>query len=667
MIILGLSGGPNLVYENLFGLTPYQAHDSACVLVEDGEVLFAIEEERLNRIKHTNKFPSQAMRFCLDSRGIGIEDVDLIAYYSCEEIVDLSTKKMFLSSAQAPVLFNSASLIQHLIAREFGVVVEASKLRFVHHHYAHAMSAYAMSGFEKALIISIDGQGDQSSGMALVGESTRLEQLANFTVENSLGHFYTQTIAFLGYKIFDEYKVMGLAPYGNPKTYRSAFRSFYQLHADGEYEIDREKLLHLFELFTPRRKWEPFTQVHKDIAAALQESLEEIAFHIIKHYQQATGQRHLCLVGGVAHNCTLNGKVLDAGLFDGVFVQPAAHDAGGALGAALCAYYQARPDAKKPGELKQVYWGTESGPAESVLNGLTPWHDFISFEKVDSQIDQRAAELLAGGSVLGWVQGRSEFGPRALGNRSILADPRPAENKERINQMVKKREGYRPFAPSVLEEYVDEYFVVPENQKQLPFMVFVVKVKEDKRALLGAITHVDGTARVQTVARETNAAFWSVIHEFHNITGIPMLLNTSFNNHAEPIVDSIEDAVVCFLTTQLDYLVAGDYLVKKKDIALLNYLSLKPSLPAYISLSQVRRVGPGGGPVTLLAMENSYDPEFRHALPAETFRLLTLANGKKTLRELFSEMGSRADEPGMREMVNEILDLWSRRLIILRP
>ncbi len=666
MIVLGLSGGPDLVHENLFGLTPHQDHDAACVLVEDGEVRFAIEEERLNRIKHTNKFPHRAIRFCLESRGIGIDDVDLVAFYHCAEIVDLAAKHLFLTSPRMPALHDAAGLFRHLLAKGPAGEVPVEKLRFVHHHHAHAMSAYAMSGFERALVVSIDGAGDLSSGIVMVGKPGGLEQLASFPVEKSLGHFYSDTIAYLGYRKFDEYKVMGLAPYGDPAVYRDAFRSLYRLLPGGDWELNQPGLFRLFELITPRRKGEPFTQQHKDVAAALQEALEEIAFHLLRHYRQATGESNLCLAGGVAHNCTLNGKILNAGLFENLFVQPAAHDAGCALGAALHAYYQERPQAPK-GELAHVFWGTDVGGADEVLAALAPWRDFLSFERVP-RIAERTARLLAEGSVVGWVQGRSEFGPRALGSRSIVADPRPFENKERINRMVKKREGYRPFAPAVLEEHVGEYFVVPPGQQRFPFMIYVVDVQEDKRTLLGAITHVDGTARIQTVARDTSAPFWDLIEEFRQITGVPMVLNTSFNNDVEPIVDSIADAVVCFLTTNLDRLVVGDYLVTKKEPAADSFLALRVSLPAYVGLSAVRRIDGEGGPSMRLALENSYDREFRHELPGPIFDLLSRADGKQTLRELLAQMDGGVERGGgAAAMVGAVAELWSRRLVVLAP
>ncbi|MBN3942865.1 MAG: carbamoyltransferase C-terminal domain-containing protein [Nostoc sp.] len=666
MLVLGFSGGPELIHENLYERTLGAVHDSAIVLVEDGEVIFAIEEERLNRIKHTNKFPGESLRLCLKSSGIQLEEVDLIAYYASKEYLEIMLKLLFFDNTNVSVpIIDPTIFFQQLFRRELNSEINPDKFCFVTHHYTHAMSALALSGYESSLVTTFDGMGEGISGMVFEGEGTRLKQIAGIPESKSLGNFYENVIGFLGYTMFDEYKVMGLAPYGNPKRYRNVFQTLYTLLPNGDYVIHQDEIISLFDLGIPRRKGEPFTQIHKDIAASLQETLEIIVFHVLQYYKQETKQKNLCMAGGVAHNCTLNGKILRSGMFENVFVQPAAHDGGCALGAALYAYYNANPMAKKSSQLEHVYWGTNIGGSPSVLNQLMQWQDFISFDKLIN-VSEQTAKLLASGYVVGWVQDRSEFGPRALGNRSILADPRPDENKARINKMIKKREGYRPFAPSVLEEDVDEFFEVPSNQKQLPFMIFVVNVRKEKRNLLGAVTHVDGTARVQTVSRKTNEKYWDLIHWFKKLTGVPILLNTSFNNNVEPIVDSIEDAVVCFLTTGLDYLVVGEYLIKKKEVSWQNHLSLKLSLPRYISLHQVKKVCLDSKFDNLFYIGNSYDTKFQIGVSAEVFRVLTLANSEKTVGDLLQENGE-TEEGKAQGIVNELIELWSQRLILLQP
>jgi len=646
----------NLVYEPSDG----DHHDAAAVLVVDGKVVSALEEERLNRIKHTDKFPIEAIRFVLRQQNLKLEELDQICYYSIQNYY-----------LQGETSISLAEKIQALLYEAFGVKIDEKKLYFVHHHLAHAVSTFYMSGFTRSLVLSIDGQGDGISGMSLAAEGGKMEVLDKFSVEDSLGIYYLNVIYILGYKQFDEYKVMGLAPYGNPATYRDLFKTFYTLHPEGRYHIDLKKVKKVY-LLTPRRKKdEPFNQVHKDIAAALQESLEDIVMHMLKHYKAKYNFTKLCLVGGVAHNCTMNGKVLYSGLFEDVFVQPASHDGGCALGAALYRYHELNPQA--PYEpLEHLYWGTPlapngTGEADFISKTLEVWQDFLHYERI-GDITGKTAQLMAEGAVIGWVQGNSEFGPRALGNRSIVADPRPAENKDIINAMVKKREAYRPFAPSILEEYADDYYHIPfiNKQNKFPYMIFVVKVKEDKQGILGAVTHVDGTARIQTVSRKTNPLYWELIEAFRKITGIPVVLNTSFNNNAEPIVDSIHDAVVCFLTTKLNYLVIGDYLVHKKDVEDQVYLRLVPTLPAHNLLIQTNRRISLKESARTYEIKNNIDNGYRSTMSAGVYHLLNESNGSMTLGEAMEKNGNSGAEE-KKAIIAEILELWRSRFITMKP
>jgi carbamoyltransferase len=649
MKILGISGSLQLIHENSDG----DKHDAAAVLVIDGKVVSAIEEERLNRIKHSDKFPIEAIKFVLSQAGIGLPEVDQICYYGLPA---------YFFEKGEPV--SLAGKIQEVARTAFDCEIDEKKLYFVHHHLAHAVSTFYMSGYERSLVLSIDGQGDDISGMVLNGEGKKLEVLDKYSVPDSLGIYYLNVIYLLGYKQFDEYKVMGLAPYGNPGTYRDLFKSFYTLLPEGRYTIDLKKVKKLY-LLTPRRqKDEPFNRAHKDIAAALQESVEEIALHILKHYKTKYHHTRLCLAGGVAHNCSMNGKVLYSGLFEEVFVQPAAHDAGCALGAALYRYHELNPQ-EKFSTLNHLYWGTPTGDNDSILKTLTCWEDFLHYEKVDNTA-QKAAQLMAEGAVIGWMQGQSEFGPRALGNRTIAADPRPPENKDIINEMVKKREAFRPFAPSVMEEYADEYFDLPTKTRQYPYMIFVVKVKPDKQKLLGAITHVDGTARIQTVSRETNPVYWQLIDEFRKITGVPIILNTSFNNNAEPIVDSVNDAIVCFYTTKLNYLVIGDYLIEKKKPPLDAYLKLFPSLPRHNILTLTNKFISLDEPARIYEIKNNFDNGYQSKLSPRVFDILNQADGKTTLGDLMEKTGATGEET-RKKIIEEIIELWGKRFITLNP
>lgn len=669
MRVLGIHGISNFrEFEDL--AANWWHHDSAAVLVEDGRIVAAIEEERLNRVKHSSFFPARAIRRCLEEAGVGWEGVDRIAVDCGEEWLDQDTVSEFLDDPTLPVLTGRGRMAW-LFRREFGVDV-SDRLRLCPHHLAHLHSAFHPSGFDRGLVVSIDGAGEGLCGMAAVCHGDGMTVLRKYPVAKSLGFFYQQSIALLGYGRFDEYKVMGLAPYGDPGALEEMFRATYRLLPDGDYELESPATLAGLAarwglLRHARRKGDPFAQVHKDFAAGLQGALEDIVLHVLRHLREETGERKLCLAGGVAHNCAVNGKVLYSGLFDEVFVQPAAHDSGNALGAALAALGAegARP---LPGGMRHAYLGSDIGGEREVLRELRAWEPLLSFERPESICDA-TARLLADGAVVGWVQGRSEFGPRALGNRSILADPRPAENRERINAMVKKRESYRPFAPSVREERVGDYFVVPPGRTGFPFMIFVLQVREEARDTLGAVTHVDGTARVQTVSRDTNPRYWELIRAFEEITGVPILLNTSFNNHAEPIVDSVRDAIGCFLTTGIDYLVVGDYLVRKHAVEPSDsrWRALVPVLPD--SRKLVLRAGPGHGEgnARVHAVESTANRYFGArgiGISAELFDVLLAADGARTLDELCADAGIR-DPAILRSITEEVVALWGERAVAL--
>ena len=670
MIILGVHGGDKAEQENdPFGHT---MHDGTAVVIRDDEVLAAIEEERLNRIKHSNCFPFRAIKQVLALSGLTLDEVDRIAFNVTKNTLEQVDQKNFIRDVQSPLPARGKSGIGALFESYFGKDY-STRFRYCHHHIAHAWSAYAPSGFDESLIYSVDGSGDNSSGMVLTAEGTSLKVLRDYSIGQSLGELYTSLIRILGYARFDEYKVMGLAPYGDATVYEKVFQRNYSLLPEGNFSL--QSLAAWFMEFEEaglvqqtRRRGEPFTQVHKDFAAALQVTLEKIVFHVLEYYQKKTGLKRLCMAGGVAHNCTLNGKILASKLFDDVWIQPAAHDAGGALGAAWWALYTERPPKRRP-NLDHVFLGSPIGDTESVRRMLTGWGDAISFEQCDDVTKVAAAEM-NNGAVIGWVQGRSEFGPRALGNRSILADPRPAENKKRINAMVKKREGYRPFAPSILEERVAQYFRIPTDQKQFPYMIFILPVLEEKQALLGGITHVDGTARLQTVSYESNPLYWNLIREFEKLTDIPILLNTSFNNNAEPIVDSVHDAVSCFLTTGLDLLVVDNFIVRKNGTSAPESLGhLAPSLVPSRKLTMQRQPTNGHGTndqkYWLEATKSREFQKRQFSVSGQAFDLLRLADGVSTFDELADQLGYGDVERA--EAITEMHELWSERVIALLP
>jgi carbamoyltransferase len=672
MKVLGIHGGPHFLEDSNPLATAY--HDAAAVLLEDGRIIAAVEEERITRMKHCNSFPLNAIRYCLESTNTVWHEVDRVAInhsFAGSEIADTIA---FLENPHRSLPPGAQNHLAGLFERAFGVDLRG-RFRFCHHHLAHAWSAFVPSGFERALVVSLDGEGDNASGMILTAKDLSLRKLREYSIEQSLGNLYTSFIRLLGYSRFDEYKVMGLAPYGNPEFLAANFASCYHLLPEGNYALEPlPRWLRVCEeigaIKSARRKGEPFSQLHKDLAATIQHILEEIVLHVLQDYQAMTGERNLCLAGGVAHNCTMNGKVLRSGLFENVFVQPAAHDAGGAIGAALWAYY-AEQSCPRRECMSHLYYGPDIGSDEEIAAGLERWSGFVHFKK-SANIAAECAALLADDAVISWVQGRSEFGPRALGNRSILADPRPVRNKARINEMVKKREGYRPFAPSVLEEKLRLFFDLPPTCDALPFMIFVVPVREEHQKAIGAITHVDGTARVHSVSRKENPRYWELIREFDRLTGTGMVLNTSFNNNAEPIVQSVDDAVVSFLTTGLSYLAIGSYIVSRRTKMEQSraLLQLRPELPVWRKLVKRRHPATFGRPAeTVFQIESIKAKEF--ALPVvrisrEIFCLLQYADGDSSMTEVLRQSG--LNETAIQDrLLEEISELWARRLIILAP
>jgi len=664
MKVLGITFSVPLLHEGEFiGNRYLLGHDSAAVLISNGIVMTAIEEERLSRIKHTDKAPISAIRYCMESNHLSIEDIDYVAVNFDEATLNYIFRQAYLENLQEKKLHNVRVHIKRVIREALHAEIADEKIVFVKHHLAHAESAYALSGFEDSLVLVIDGRGDAAAGIVQVRTKESSEVLYEIPMHSSLGHFYLYIINHLGYKMFDEYKVMGLAPYGDPKVYESYFKEFYDLFPRGKFVINTQKFHNLFRICLPRRKGEEFSQIHKDIAAALQQSLEKIILHVLSYYRKKTGLKNLCLAGGVAHNCAANGKILESGLFDKIFVQPAAHDAGTALGAALYVvnHYGEEKDKVKT-ELKDVNLGTDINAANSIETTLLKWKDFIQYKKMND-IVEIAANLIQEGNVIGWVQGRAEYGPRALGNRSILADPRPFDNKRRINAMVKKREAYRPFAPSVLQEYVGEYFVLPSAQDDFPFMNFVLNVKEEYQDRLQAITHVDGTARVQTVSKETNERYWSLIREFGKLSGINMVLNTSFNNNAEPIVDSAEDAIVCYLTTNINYLILGDYLVTKNEVTEELISNVKVALKQYVKLCSIAEYDVENILAYQYKIICNYDSNKTYSISENMYRFLSYHEERKTVGEVLKKLGNI----DLKVLCEELVDLWSNRVIDIIP
>jgi carbamoyltransferase len=550
-------------------------HDSSVALTEDDRVVFAGAEERFSRVKHDSGFPRLALKAALQHAGASIDDVDRIAFGWNRP--GLGEGYILGALAAGRIPFEKRNFAGHAallgralytqdgkreLGRHFGPAAAARAI-YVDHHEAHAWSAYGLSGFEDAAVLVVDGHGAWQATSVYEARGGRMTRRGVFAYPNSLGSFYTAFTHLLGFESnSDEWKVMGLAAYGTP-TYDLG--DFLELTPMG-YRVNPEALRVstlgeevLTSRFGPRRNPdEGFSDDDKNLAASVQEATEEAMLRLIRSTVQVTGCRDLCLAGGVAMNSKANGKILASGLVDRVFVQPAATDDGTALGAAVAMQHRHRPELGNP-RMEHAYLGPafDDAAIERVLEDSR-----LQSTRVPN-VEQVTARLIADGHVVGWFQGRMEFGPRALGNRSILGDPRDERTRDRVNASVKFREEWRPFAPSCLEESASEFF---EPDEDSPYMILTFTVRPEKRSVIPAVTHVDDSARVQTVRRDVNPRYWGLINEFGRITGVPVVLNTSFNLRGEPIVCTPQDALRTFFTSGLDFLVLGEFIVAKDDV-----------------------------------------------------------------------------------------------------
>jgi carbamoyltransferase len=668
LLVLGLYGGDNPVDEDR-ARQPRDyivGHSANAALVRDGEIVAACEQERLDRIKHSNKAPMQAVRACLDVGGRSMADIDLLAIPMIESRFDAILAARCRSSAEWAERWGSRrarGFVQKLIAASFGVSLPTARLRFVHHHQAHAALAYYTSGFDEALVLTIDGIGDDVALRVATVADHEWRLLRSSDSDSSLGYYYDWMTEHLGFSFFDEYKVMGMAAYGDPARYRATFAKLAQLLPEGQFAIDWRKVWFARQLIPRRQRDEPPTRDHMDFAAAAQELFERLVLHVARHFQAVTGQRRLCLAGGCALNCMMNGALLRSGLFDEMHVPPAAGDSGLALGAALQAYFESRPD-PRPGPLRHAALGAPLGATASTAAALSRWSDLVAVREVDDPVCT-AAQLLADGAVIGWMQGAAEYGPRALGHRSILADPRTADIRDLINDRIKGREAFRPFAPAALEEHAARYFDLPTARADFAFMSFTLPVRVERRAELGGVTHADGSARLQTVSRDRNRPFWELIHRFGELTGTHVLLNTSFNNNSEPMVDSVDDAVSCLLTCDLEYLVVDRFVVTKRATLADRWTEhLCPSTLEFIRIHEVDVDATEG--VKRYEIRTSYNRSLRVPISQAVFELLLRTDGYLTVDALIAEtlpaaVASRA------AVLRELSELWKRRLIRLRP
>jgi len=587
---------------NILGISCFY-HDSAACLVRDGEVIAAVQEERFTRRKHDFNFPVNSINWCLKEAGIAVKDLDFVVFYDkpfikFERILETSLTyaptgvRQFIQAM--PLWLKQKLWIPELIRKELGY---HGKILFTEHHESHAASAFYPSPFKEAAFLTMDGVGEWETASFGVGKGNNLEIEYYLRFPHSLGLLYSAFTYYTGFKVNSgEYKLMGLAPYGEPKYVDLILDKLIDLKEDGSFKLNMRyfgycnglrMINHRFEkLFGgPTRKPETkITQRDMDVAASIQKITEEIMLKIARHVHKVTGQDKLCLAGGVALNCVGNGRILREGPFKEIWVQPASGDAGGALGAALLIWYKYLDNKRSSDDKNDRQKASFLGPrySDEYIEGFLKKEN-IPYKKLSySEIPQVVSDLIMQGRVIGWFQGRLEFGPRALGARSIIGDARNTQMQSKMNLKIKYRESFRPFAPTVLEERVSDWF---DLDRESPYMLLVAPVKEDKRikadnpidtlqgfdklkverSEIPAVTHVDYSARVQTIRRKDHPLYYDTIDAFYKKTGCPVIINTSFNVRGEPLVCSPEDAFKCFMRTEMDYLVIGSFLLDKKE------------------------------------------------------------------------------------------------------
>ena len=578
----------------IIGINAFHADSSACLVI-DGKLISAVEEERFNRIKHWAGFPIKSIKYCLEQSNLNISEIDHISI-NIDPKANYLKKLLFLAKHRPSfsLVFDRIkkkkkyNSIKEIINEEFKDYQFNGQINNIEHHYAHLSSAFHVSPFKEACILSVDGFGDFASTAWGYGKENDIKIDKKIFFPHSLGIFYQAITQYLGFKNYgDEYKIMGLAPYGKPNyinelkkillvNSNGSFKlnlDFFKFHKenfnykwdDGKVEIDNLYSNKLEELIGPeRKKEEDLNQFHKDLAHSTQKVYEEAFLNILNNLHEKYQIDNLCIAGGCGMNSVANGKIKNQTKFKNIYIQPAAGDAGGSIGSAFATHFK-NSNNKRSFQMKHAYWGT-SFSEDEILECLNKSSEKIiyencTFEKVadDKNLNSTVAKAISVGKVVGWFQGRMEWGPRALGNRSILGDPRRSDMKDILNLKIKRRESFRPFAPSILREYVKDWF---ENDDEVPFMMKVYQIKKDKRNEIPAVTHVDGSGRLQTVYKDTNEKYYNLIKEFYNITNIPILLNTSFNEN-EPIVSNPQEALDCFLRTKMDILTLGNYLIQR--------------------------------------------------------------------------------------------------------
>ncbi len=648
-MILGISGAPmngrSRLPETFF-------HDAAAALVGDQTVIAAIEEERISRQKHSNAFPAGAIMSCLQAAGVHAGEIEGFAYYFEERQSNLMLRRA-LTDLRCNESRDVRTLLACSLTHVLGTDCPVQSIHFVRHHDAHCAAAIAAAPFDNCLSMVVDGMGEAESISVYDTVDRTLSLVGSYPISDSLGFFFAQVTKLLGFGTFDEYKVMGLAPYGDRDRFGNKFRCLFRFEPDGSYTLDNIGLLS-FAIecgLPPRTPGDQILQVHKDFAAAAQDLLETAMQSLLRHWSAKTGRQNLCLSGGVAQNCAMNGAVARSRQFDAIYVHPASHDAGAAIGAAILAAPKHNARIRRQPFSPFAGWpiGVDGSSMRSVLE---PWRPILQWEN-PPDLHGFVAEKIVEGKIVGIVRGRAEFGPRALGARSIIADPRPVTNRQRINNAIKRREDFRPFAPAVMEACAAEWFDLPKTLCNLGEMCFVVPVHKHCRDILAAVTHIDGTARIQIVSRQTNPDFHMFLEAFERCSGIGVLVNTSFNNNWEPIVNTHRDAVLTFLTSDIDILVLDDWVITKSCAPMTALRCARVCL----SPDAVLSVATDGRQTRASVSRANYSYPVSESLA----KLLATNAGRE--RTVSVECAAPETDP----MAQELYALWERRVIEIEP
>jgi len=598
--------------DKILGISAYY-HDSAAALLDEGNIIAAAQEERFSRKKHDARFPVNAVKYCLQEAGLSLDDIDAVVFYDKPLVKFERLLETYLSYAPSgfrsflaamPVWLKEKLFLKTTLRRELAAIAGckvselSAKLMFAEHHQSHAASAFFPSPFEKAAVICLDGVGEWATTSVWLGEGSNLTPKWEIDFPHSLGLLYSAFTYYTGFKVNSgEYKLMGLAPYGEPKYVDLIYDHLIDLKEDGSFRLDMSYFNYTTGLTMTNKKFagllggparkpeSEITQKEMDLARSIQEVTEEVVLRLSRTVQKELDVDYLCLAGGVALNCVANGRILREGPFKDIWIQPAAGDAGGALGAAQAIwhqYYEKARTVNLPDSMQGAYLGPkyDNDDIRQYLDAADAKYEYLE----DEALMDKLSDILAGENVVGWFQGRMEFGPRSLGGRSIIGDPRSTKMQSVMNLKIKYRESFRPFAPAVLAEKAPEYFEIDDRHRS-PYMLIVAPVVEKHRlemtdeqnklfgieklniprSNLPSITHVDYSARVQTVHKETNPRFHHLLNKFNEKTGCPVLVNTSFNVRGEPIVNTPEDAYRCFMRTEMDYLVLENFLLAKQD------------------------------------------------------------------------------------------------------